>query len=349
MSLRGSLLWGNLCLACLSAFAADPAKEIASFSPIRSIHPEELLGGAILSERGSTMNFDRGLSVQTCYSVRAPADQTAKLLASWNPVSHSELQIYSSYLFGNKEDPKFEELKLDPSLNPVGRLLEQTRKTVRGDSTLQLNARDISRLRKIANQQAAQNLSSEDPNFCKLAKQFLASTLKERYELFLKGGIASLPPYEVEKSEIQVGAEVLTLIGQEPRIARRFKDTLSDTLFRPAGSPPAEPAACYWQLFKSERIASLCLGAIYERKVGDRWQVIDCQMYVTNSYLTIISLYELWPFEAAGRPCTLVWRGDFVSSPSYASLRGVEKMAAGVLMIKSVKTSIQCFQEDAKQ
>lgn len=328
-------------------FAADPAREIGTFSAFKSINTQELAGGNILSERGSSPNFDRGISVQTCYVVRKPVDSTVRLLTSWNPTSHPELEIYSSRIFESGAEPKFEALRLDSTSEPVRRLLEETHKGVSDAPSFQFSANDAALLRKVISADAAEKAEPDSAAFRKMAEQFWATLLKGRYDAFKGGGITALPPYQLDEQSIPVHGELIALLSQAPAIQSRFKKLLTEAILQPASKAPAPPASYYWQALNSDKQASCCLGAIYTSKEDGKWQVADYQLFSSHSYLTMITLYELWPLKTGAEDCTLVWRADFVSAPSFSSLHGVEQMAAAALMTKSIKNNIRFFQEDA--
>src|SRR5947208_520275 len=54
------------------AVAADPVAELASFSVFKNIDLAKLASGNVLAARGPTMNFPRGLAIESCYVVQAP-------------------------------------------------------------------------------------------------------------------------------------------------------------------------------------------------------------------------------------------------------------------------------------
>ncbi len=339
-----SIFLAALLLCPRTSFAADPVKEIASFSAFKSINVSELVEGGILSERGSSPNFDRGINVQTCYVVRKPPDETVRLLANWNPTVHKDLEIYYSHTFESGSEPKFQDLRLDAPNEPMRGLLEDTRKGVFDTLPFQSSTADAVLLRRMISQQAVDKAEPDSAEFRKLAEEFWSALLQERYDAFRSGGITALPPYNLEEQSIPIHGEIIALLSQDHAVQSRFKTLLSEAVLQ---KTHVQPAAYYWQVLNSDKKASCCLGAIYTRQEGSRWQVADYQLYSSHSYLTMITLYELWPLKAGSENGTLVWRADFVSAPTFSSLRGVEQMAAASLMIKNIKNNIRFFQADA--
>jgi hypothetical protein len=47
-----------------------------------------------------------------------------------------------------------------------------------------------------------------------------------------------------------------------------------------------------------------------------------------------------------GKPSTLVWRGDLISSASLASLHGVERLGSESAMMKDISRAITSFRHD---
>jgi hypothetical protein len=269
------------------------------------------------------------------------------MLSLWNPSAHQDLEIYSARTFAAGEAPKFDSLRLDAQVNPVRHLLEDTHKSASEDPVFQYSRSDAAFLRKLIPEQAAENAEPDSPEFRKLAQDFWAALLNQRYDAFGAGGITSLPPYELDEQNVPIHGEIIALLSQAPAIQSHFKPLLSEAVFQTASKPPAAPASFYWQVLNSDKQATCVLGAIYVRQDGDKWQAADYQLYSSHSYLTMITLYELVPLKSGAETLTLVWRGDFVSAPSFSSLRGVEQMAAAAMMIKSIKNNIRCFQKDA--
>jgi hypothetical protein len=48
-----------------------------------------------------------------------------------------------------------------------------------------------------------------------------------------------------------------------------------------------------------------------------------------------------------GKPHTLIWRGDMVSSASLADLHGVEKLGSESAMMKDIAKSIALFRRES--
>jgi hypothetical protein len=99
-------------------------------------------------------------------------------------------------------------------------------------------------------------------------------------------------------------------------------------------------------LYEANRRATLTLGALYLLPLADRYQLLDAQYYVSGTYYTFVTLYEVWPIQAGGKLGALVWRGDFFSAPTLAYTRGVERLAYGAFMLQEPKKTIRSFQKD---
>jgi hypothetical protein len=91
------------------------------------------------------------------------------------------------------------------------------------------------------------------------------------------------------------------------------------------------------------------LGASYTRSSSAGAQVADGLYYASGGYNVSLTLYQLWPIEAAGKASTLVWRGDFVSASSLADLHGVERLAAEGQMRKDIIKAARIFQREASR
>ena len=54
----------------------------------------------------------------------------------------------------------------------------------------------------------------------------------------------------------------------------------------------------YWTLFDADYHGTISLGAVYLLAVGDHFQLVDMEYYVSGNYYTSATLYEVWPVQA---------------------------------------------------
>ena len=108
------LLWA------LSSWAGEPVETIQRLSGFRQLDVAQLLGGDILSERGTLMDFPNGISAQTCFAVPLPAAEVARRLSSWNPQPHPELKMLAFQVLPVPCQPAdFAALQFDSPLRPL--------------------------------------------------------------------------------------------------------------------------------------------------------------------------------------------------------------------------------------
>jgi hypothetical protein len=74
--------------------------------------------------------------------------------------------------------------------------------------------------------------------------------------------------------------------------------------------------------------------------------LLDAEFYVSGTYYTFVTLYDVWPLQVQGKPGALVWRGDFFCAPPLAYTRGTERLAYGAFMLQELKKTIRSFQND---
>jgi hypothetical protein len=75
-------------------------------------------------------------------------------------------------------------------------------------------------------------------------------------------------------------------------------------------------------------------------------QTADAFYYSSGGFYATLSLHQMWPVDIGGKPYTLVWRGDLVSSAALADLHGVEKLGSESAMMKDVAKSIAAFRRE---
>src|SRR4026207_282979 len=67
---------------------------------------------------------------------------------------------------------------------------------------------------------------------------------------------------------------------------------------------------------------------------GGTYQAADVLYYASGGYYVALTLHQLWPVTVEGKPSTLVWRGDMISSAELGSVRGVGRLGAGSVMME---------------
>ncbi len=334
---------GFLLAAPLTLPAADPLAEIATYSQI-PIDLNALYTGTVQVGRGAALRSSRGLSTQAVYLARHPLAFTTKFLASWDPSAHPEMDTYQSFNFRDETDAKFDQFKFTRTDRPTKMLMEYTLKIRNHADDLHLTQAEVEALK--ASMAALPDKSFESPAFQSAASAFWTNVLKTRFALYKQGGVSALPPIEMDGQKFSVSEELRSMFSDSPAITKRFHNLLDTTCLRATPGEPIPPALYYWQLFKADSIATVCLGGTYVAETPENSKILDLQFYVSNSYFTSVTLYELFPVTVNGQSCTLIWRCDYVSAPALMSVRGVEQMAAGMLMSQSIKQAVQFFITD---
>jgi hypothetical protein len=113
-----------------------------------------------------------------------------------------------------------------------------------------------------------------------------------------------------------------------------------------AGSLPLAP---YWELFDVEGQAAFSLGAASAIQSADSAQLLDLQYYASGGYYVYVTLYQMWPVTVGGKPATLVWRVDLISTQSVADLGPFDRMGSGAAMAKEIQRIIGFFLKDTGQ
>jgi hypothetical protein len=82
--------------------------------------------------------------------------------------------------------------------------------------------------------------------------------------------------------------------------------------------------------------------------VGDRYQLLDLEYYVSGTYYTSATLYEIWPIHDGTRSGSLVWCNVLCSAPALRFAAGIERLASGIILTLEFKKLIRCFQDSYK-
>jgi hypothetical protein len=333
------ILLSNLLLGCIATVGvagSDPVDGLKRFSEFRALDPAQLLKGEILGQRGALMAVPQGISAQTCFAVPVPAEEAAERLQLWDPARHDAPNVLSfSPVRVPCDSGDFEGLKLTPNHHAIRWLLDKSLSTSPGKSELNLTAEEARQLANWAK-------SNRDPQ---TVSAFWSKLLLERTRAFQRLGFAGVSPYETGGKPISPARLIGTMLREKPEIAREFAPLLERS-----GVLGNEPAGRltpfhYWGLCEANHRGALNLGAVYSLPLGDHYQLLDAQYYVSGVYYACVTLYEVWPICEGGKSGALVWRGDFFAAPSLAITKGTERLAYGAIMLQELKKAVHSFQQ----
>lgn len=317
-SLATVVLWGGA------------SQEIELFSSFNREAIQKIKPGEILTAKGSLMGFDRGISSETCFLAAHPIEKVVDQITFWDQTPYPDLGIFIQGKIGSEGTPDFSKLIFIPSLRPVAKFMDKVRDTRANESPLHLSTSE-----------AAMIAAKRDSIDATTMSQLWGSILKQRFSTYQQGGLKALPDYSACKTPVKVGAEVDSLLEEQPGIAIKFGE-----IFEKIKTAPNE-GQHYWQLQDVDGTAVIVLGTIYiNRKENKEVQVVDLQWYVTSGYYTAFTCYDLYPLEMGKTEATLIWRGDYTSISMKQLRKGVERMFSVNVMIQEVKKSIRLFLED---
>jgi hypothetical protein len=325
-----------LLLVTSKVAAADAATELSGFSIFDQIDIEELAKGDVKTVHGPPMG-GRFLSVQSCYVAPGSPAQQIEAMRNWDPTKHRELKVFlHSDLPASSAPANFAKLKNAPDNGPVRALVAATQKLT---SELQIGKEEA---KKFSGGEGGNGVMPE------LVVAFWSDVLAGRAKSFVSGGTAAQPPYDHTDNAIRPSEELNSLLKQQDKIRKQFSGFLGETgIGRGAGSLTPE---LYWELLDVDDQGVLTLGASYNRAgAGGTHQAVDVLYYASGGYYVALTLYQMWPVTAGGKPSTLVWRGDMISSASLESLHGVERLGSESAMMKDISKAINLFRKDSSR
>ncbi|MGB9082086.1 MAG: hypothetical protein WCD00_12375 [Desulfuromonadaceae bacterium] len=338
------LILGICCAICetIPALASDPLVELKQFSDFSKIDIKRLLGGEILTQRGPLMEFPNGISSQLCFAVPSSPAETVKRLQSWDPTRCQSLKVYASHDLNDPGELKqFNSLypHLDPGKRPIKWLWDQTLATTANSSDLNLTQIEALELVRCV---------GKDAN-AKTIGACWGNLLFARLSGFQRNGFNSALHYEFDVEPVDPTSHLRSLLQEQILVTREFALLLqgAGVVGGGAGMPTIRPSY-YWRLFQADHRATLSLGAVYVLQVGDRYQLLDIEYYVSGTYYTSATLYEIWPIQDGGRTGSLVWCNVMCSAPTLRFAAGIERLASGVILTLEFKKCIRCFQDSLK-
>lgn len=323
-------------IAGIRSACADPLSELASFSIFDKVDLAQLAKSDVKTAHGPPMKNSRFLAVQSCYVAPGSPAQQKEALSRWNPTKYRELKVFlHSELPSNPSPANFEKLKNAPDNASVRSFVTDTQKL---SPDLQISKEEAKRF---------SGTTAGGGVMPPAVVAFWTDVLAARTKSFASGGMAAQPPYDHAEPSIRASDEVNGLLREQGKIRQQFSGLLGATgIGRGAGSLPAE---LYWELLDANDHGVVTLGASYSRGgAGGTYQAADVLYYASGGYYVALTLHQLWPVTVDGKPSTLVWRGDMISSAELGSLHGVERLGSESVMMKNITKAVTLFRRDAK-
>jgi hypothetical protein len=315
-----------LSFVCLGAFtisnalAADPAAEMASFSVFNDINVAELAKGdpKVAHGQGLSGHF---ISVQSCFVVAGVPARVSESLRQWNPARHPELKVMiHSDLPGSPSAANFARLSSAPDNSAVRALVAATQKL---SPDLQISKEEEKRFAAVS---GATRGGMPAP---------VAAAWAEVLSARARAGKSSQPPYSHTGQNVRPSEELNALLSANDKVSRQFSGVLGGR------------GELFWELLTADEKGVLTLGASFRRSGSNgTFQEADALFYASGGYYAGLTLYQMWPVEVGGRPATLVWRGDFISSAEVASLHGIERIASESAMMRDISKATSLFRRD---
>jgi len=315
---------------------ADPVSELASFSIFDKVDLAQLAKSDVKTAHGTPMKNSRFLAVQSCYVAPGSPAQQMEALRRWNPAKYRELKVFlHSDLSSNPGPASFDRLKNAPDNASVRSFVNATQKL---SPDLQISKDEAKRL-------SAATGAGGGGVMPPAIVAFWTDVLTARTKSFVSGGMAAQAPYDHAGPSVRASEEVNGLLRDQGKIRQQFSGLLGATAIgRGAGSLPAE---LYWELLDANDNGVVTLGASYNRGgAGGTYQSADVLYYASGGYYVALTLHQLWPVTVDGKPSTLVWRGDMISSSELGSLRGVERLGSESVMMKNITKVVTLFRRE---
>lgn len=298
--------------------AADPREELAQVSGLGPLSAARLKGGEVISARGSPGGFARGVYIESCFYVKAPAAAVEAALLQWDPSKHPPEDVAAYEMTRAPGGIDFSRLTTLDAKRAADRwMLDQSRAVADGQpGDLHLTS-------------AEEAVFRAEPQVSAAWKRIL----ERRAGAVSAGGLGAAGPYRAADLTIDPPQEYRRLIGMTPKIAARF-----------AGMETAATNG-YAERGLTQGHTSFSLGVLTSRPGAQSTQVMDCTYYPSDTYLLSADLYELWAWEGG----TLVWQVDYISAAFRPYTRGLDKLFAGREMIKETGKSIDVFRRSLER
>jgi len=317
-----------LSLLCLAAFviskaaaATDPAADLASFSVFNNVNVADLARGEPKTAHGPPMG-GHFISAQSCFVVAGVPARVSEALRQWNPARHSELKVLiHSDLSGSPSAASFSRLSSAPNNSAVQSLVSASQKL---SPDLQISKEEEKKFAAVASASGGGAIPGP-----------LANVWADILSARARAGKSAQPPYDHTGQNVRPSEELNALFRANDKVRGHFSGVLDGK------------GELFWELLTADEQGVLTLGASYRRSgANGTFQAADALFYASGGYYAGLTLYEMWPVDVGGRPATLVWRGDFISSSAVASLHGIERVAAESALMRDISKASSLFRRD---
>jgi len=309
-----------LALFAVSKASADPVGEMAGFSVFGTVNVAELAKSEPKVAHGPPLG-GRYISAESCFVVAAPPARVSEALRQWNPTRHSELKVMiHSDLPGSPGPANFSRLAGAPDNAAVRSLVSETQKLA---PDLQISKQEEKRFAAVAGATGGAMPAA------------VAAAWADVLSARARAGASGQPPYDHTGQNVRPSDELRALLGQNEKVRRQFSGVIDGR-----GEP-------FWELLTADEQGVLTLGASYRRSGSNgTFQAADALYYASGGYYAGLTLYQMWPVDVGGKPGTLVWRGDFISSATIAGLHGIERVASESAMMRDISKAVSSIRRD---
>lgn len=321
------------------SYAADPLAELNEFSAVKAVDLKSLHQGEIVQGKVSMSEFPRGLAGQAVFVIPVEFSKAVQALQTWDTSQDSALGTYVHRPLSSptvKED--FAELATLSKQPKFLWLSTKIQDSSSGKRIVFLSDHEMAHMNRCINTaKAPDNILAE----C------WPEILVPRATKVQTEGLQSAMPYDVNGSTIHIAKELKSLLAEEPEVMKQFDQLLQKGLFNSGVVPLEYSPKYYWEIDEIDKHPAFNLGLTLSMNGENTFQLIDLTYYSSGGFYTSATMVQFWPVNIDGKPETLAWRGDIVSAPDLENIYGIEKMAAGKLMLKEMKSAIQAFKSKA--
>jgi hypothetical protein len=314
--------------ATLARLHADPVAEITAFSNFKEVDMKKLAKGDVISSSGPTMRFPRGLEVESLFVLPMTVAKANEAQQKWDATRHSELKVYQHVDLPRRPSAQdFQSIASAPSNSSVRAFVAATEKLNPERPELQMSAAEAKGAGKIETG----------------AKGAVPPGVSAFWSNLLSGraaaGLSGQPAYALRSgAKLRPADEAAELFGERAAIRKQFSALIS--------SMNGGGGALFYELFDVEGRAALSLGATFSRTAGESIQSGTVQFYSSDGFLVLLSVSQMWPVQIDGKPATLVWRSDLLSSSQLGELKGIERAGSSVAMRKEIQKNISAMVKD---
>jgi hypothetical protein len=341
-----SLLSLFLLLLLAQVQAAPSWEKVYQYAELKDISLDKLAQGEVLGLRTGVDGGQLSLGAESIYLIKKPPSYVLKKKSSFSMTDSGatqNLNLEAHYLLPQPATKAgFQALNMNETNKASRWFLRQSTQSLQEKTAFNLSQAEIHQLRDALKKSGMNQPQSPNSQQAETITETWKEILLGRAQTFQKSGLLGSLPYESGDTSINLGTEMLRALRSRPKVLHAFSGILDPVMTGRMGSTANSPIYS-WGRSHIQGSPCISLVAFFSEPSESGYRVAEVNYFVSSVYFSSLILYQLFPVELEGKTNTLVYRADFVLSPSLLRIKGIERIAAENILLMETRQSTKSF------